>query len=239
MAVQLVSVRRYPVKAMGGEDLTAIDLDERGLVGDRWYAVTDGEGRLASGKDTRRLRRRDAVFSFAASTDDGGRVSITDEDGGAWAVDDPELVAHLSQVMGEPVHLGPEGATSHQDDGAVSLVGTATLRWCAERWGLDADPRRLRVNLVLKTEEPFIEESWVGRQLRAGSAVLGVDSRIERCRTVDVPQDGASARGRWLKPLAVEREMSVAVYAHPVRPGRFQVGDVVVVGGRSSHHPHS
>ncbi len=237
MTIQLASIRRYPVKAMGGEDLARVQVDQRGLVGDRWYAVAGGDGRLASGKNTRRLHRRDAVFTFAASTDGDGQVGITDDAGRSWSVDDPAVAEHLSEVMGAPVTLEPERQTSHQDDGAISLVGTATLRWCAEHWGLDADPRRLRVNLVLDTDEPFVEESWVGRQVTAGSVVLAVDSRIERCRTVDVAQDGTRAGGRWLKPLAAERDMCLAVYAHPVSLGRLHVGDVVEVGEQAVARP--
>ncbi len=227
MPAQLASIRRYPVKAMGGEGLQRVDLDDRGLAGDRWYAVVDVDGRLASHKDTRRMRRRDAVAGYAARTDEAGRVVVADDHGRTWPVDDPALAEHLSEVMGDPVALEAEHGTSHQDDGAVSLVGTATLRWCAERWDLDADPRRLRVNLVVDTDEPFVEETWVGRSLQVGPVRLVVEDRIERCRTVDVPQDGTSATGRWLKPLAAERDMSLAVYARVALPGTLTVGDPV------------
>ena len=37
----VVDIRRYPVKSMGGESLSEAALDERGLVGDRWFAVCD------------------------------------------------------------------------------------------------------------------------------------------------------------------------------------------------------
>ncbi len=234
MTVRLASIRRYPVKAMGGEDLTSAEVDRRGLVGDRWYAVVDADGRLASHKDTPRMRRRDGMTGFVARTHDPGRVVVDDEEGHSWSVEDPALASHLSAVLGAAVNLEPEGGTSHQDDGAVSIVGTATLRWCAEHWDLDADPRRLRVNLLLETDEPFVEESWIGRRLSVGSVDLVVDSRIERCRTVDVPQDGATARGRWLKPLAAERDMCLAVYARPSRPGTFSVGDLVDAEARGS-----
>src|SRR5439155_12378535 len=42
---------RYPVKSMLGEELTASDVDERGLIGDRGYAIIDAEtGKIASAK---------------------------------------------------------------------------------------------------------------------------------------------------------------------------------------------
>ena len=225
------SIRRYPVKAMGGEDLTAVDVDARGLVGDREFAVVEADGRLASGKDSDRFRRRDAVFHHAAATVGDG-VLVRDHDGRTWAVGDPELATHLSQRLGAPVRVLAGTGAPHHDDGPVSLVGTATLRWCAEQWGVDADPRRLRVNLVVATDEPFVEESWLGGTLAVGSAgsvVLAVESRIERCRTVDVAQDETSAHGRLLKPLAAHRDMSLAVYVRAVRTGTVHVGDTVTV----------
>ncbi|WP_425956825.1 MOSC domain-containing protein [Xylanimonas sp. McL0601] len=225
MRQQVAGVRRYPVKAMGGEALDAVALDVRGVVGDRWFAVVDDDGHIASGKNTRRFRRRDAVFGYAASTDADG-VFVTG-DAGRWRVGDTALDAELSSSFGLQVRVLPEAGVSHFDDGAVSLVGTATLRWCEERWGIDADPRRLRANLVIETDEPFVEETWMGSSVAVGSAELRVVQRVERCRTIDLAQDGASGRGRWLKPLAAERDMQVAVYADVVVPGVVGVGDGV------------
>ena len=59
MPLQVVALRRYPVKAMGGESLGLAQVDERGLVGDRWFAVVDADGRFATGKSSRRFRRHD------------------------------------------------------------------------------------------------------------------------------------------------------------------------------------
>jgi uncharacterized protein YcbX len=53
---------------MGGESLGVRRGRDRGLVGDRWYAVVDGDGKLATGKHSSRFRRADQVFEFAACT---------------------------------------------------------------------------------------------------------------------------------------------------------------------------
>ncbi len=65
---RLHEIRRYPVKAMGGESLDSVEIERRGLVGDRAYAVVDGDGKLATGKHSKRFRRRDEVFEFASRT---------------------------------------------------------------------------------------------------------------------------------------------------------------------------
>lgn len=234
----VVSLRRYPVKSMAGESLDSIELDSRGLVGDRAFAVSDAQGRLASGKNTRRMVRRDGVFEFGARTlmepqfagadgraGAGGEVLVSHA-GREWRVGDPELDTHVSEVLSADVRVTPEGDTPHFDDGAVSLIGTATLDWCARELGVDADSRRLRVNIVVQTTEPFEEEAWEG-DLRIGDVVLRTAGRIERCRTIDLAQDGVQSRTRWLKPLGDQRDMRVAIYCDVVSPGRISVGDAV------------
>lgn len=220
--VQVVAIRRYPVKAMVGEDLQTADLIDRGLAGDRWFAVVDGEGRLACARDSRRFRRHDEVLDYAAATH-GDRVRVShgqDE----WWVGDPALDDHLSQTLQTRVSVKPEGATSHMDDSPVSVIGTASLRWCAERYGGRPDARRLRANVVVETEEPFVEESWTGRELTLGGAVLRITTPTVRCRTIDVAQDGLSGLSPWLRHLG-ERDLELAVYADVVRPGTIRLGD--------------
>jgi uncharacterized protein YcbX len=210
---------------MGGESVDMVELDARGIAGDRWFAVQDAQGRLASGKTTRRFQRRDAIFGYRASTTAGG-VRVTGPSG-SWQVGEAALDAELSAVMGAVVRVAPESGVPHQDAGSVSLVGSATLAWCAQRLGVDADPRRLRVNIVFESDEPFVEESWIGRTVRIGRAQLTVAAAIERCRMIDLPQDGAPAERRWLAPLARSRDSRVAMYADVAVPGPIWVGDAV------------
>ena len=219
-------IRRYPVKSMAGESLRAVEIDARGLVGDRWYAVVDGDGKLSSGKHSARFRRRDAVFDFTSRTTDEG-VRVTGR-GGEWRVGDPDLDRALSDAMGDPVQVLAEGTTPHQDAGEVSLVGTASLDWCREHLGVDADRRRIRPNLVVETSEPFVEETWTG-VLSVGTARLRIDRRVERCRMIDIAQEGLPPEGSWLKALTETREMSLAVYLDVDVPGILRVGDAVRV----------
>ncbi|NNG18494.1 MOSC domain-containing protein [Naumannella sp. ID2617S] len=229
--MRLLEIHRYPVKSMGGESLAEVEIDGRGLVGDRWFAVVDAEGHLASGKNNRRFRRHDAVFDFAATTgSDGVRVGRADGDE-SWPVTDPALPERLSGAFGVPVSIRAEDAVPHQDAGQLSLVGTASLAWCAERWGGSPDPRRIRANLVVETDEPFVEDGWVGRQVEIGSSVLRVVGQVPRCRMIDLDQDGVVAGVGWLRPLGQERGTNLAVYADVAEPGRLAIGDEVRLNG--------
>ncbi len=61
----VVSIWRYPVKSMMGEDLNAVDVTERGLLGDRAYALVDSsDGKVASAKNPRKWPN---LFDFRAA----------------------------------------------------------------------------------------------------------------------------------------------------------------------------
>jgi uncharacterized protein YcbX len=226
--ITVAAIRRYPVKSMGGEDLQRVEVDARGLVGDRLYAVVDDDGKLSSGKDSQRFRRRDQVFSYAAGTRSDGRVEVR-RDEHSWLVGDEALDAELSHTFGDPVRVLAEAQTLHFDDGPVSVVGTASLEWCRRELGVDADPRRTRTNLVLETTEPFVEETWAARTLVIGSVELLVDRRLERCRMVDLAQDGVPTTTPMLKALGRARDVCLSMLNDVATPGGLAVGDVVTV----------
>ncbi len=51
----IVSLWRYPVKSMMGEELNATEVSKGGLVGDRAYALVDSfDGKVASAKNPRK-----------------------------------------------------------------------------------------------------------------------------------------------------------------------------------------
>ena len=54
-AGSVVGLWRYPVKSMMGEELNAAEVTERGLVGDRQFAVVDAStGKVAGAKNPRK-----------------------------------------------------------------------------------------------------------------------------------------------------------------------------------------
>ena len=213
---------------MGGESLEHVELDARGLVGDRRYAVVDADGKLSSGKDSRRFRRRDQVFSYAAGTSADGRAEVR-RNGSSWYAGDGDLDAELTQAFGNPVRVLAEADVPYFDDGPVSLVGTASLEWCRRELGVDAYLRRTRTNLVLETTEPFEEEAWAGRTIQIVSVELAVDRRLERCRMVDLAQDGVATTTPMLKALGQSRDVCLAMLTDVATPGHLRIGDVVTL----------
>lgn len=96
------AIHRYPVKSMLGEELETVPLDQRGVVGDRRYALIDDEtGKVVSAKRPRRWGR---MFELTGHTAGDGAV-VAFPGGEAVAVDDPKLSIRLSEFFGRPVSV--------------------------------------------------------------------------------------------------------------------------------------
>jgi hypothetical protein len=108
-------LRRYPVKSMLGQELTACDVGPRGLAGDRVLALIHREtGKVASAKNPRAWR---ALLKLAAAGDCA--VMVTFPEGTAMASTDPGIDAALSRFLGQPVTLTavpPAGAVLDRAD---------------------------------------------------------------------------------------------------------------------------
>jgi uncharacterized protein YcbX len=222
---------RYPVKSMLGEECRELELETRGFRGDRLFAVQDAEGKLGSGKNTRRFRLIDGLLGFSACHA-GEWPEIAFPDGRRVRGDDPRVHDALSAALGTAVTLVREARFPHFDDGAVHLVTTAALEWLRSRLpGSQIDERRFRPNIVVTAGgagQP--EQSWIGRTLRIGDeVVLRVTAPTERCRMTTLAQGDLPEDVKVLRSLAEEAEAQFGVYAEVVKPGRIAAGDAVVL----------
>ena len=106
----VVSVGRYPVKSMMGEELAASDVTERGLLGDRAYALVDVEtGKVVSAKNPRKWGN---LFDFKAALVEPPQLPesisaarITFPDGTTATTDHADADKSLSEKLGRPVRL--------------------------------------------------------------------------------------------------------------------------------------
>jgi uncharacterized protein YcbX len=95
---------RYPVKSMGGERLARARVSERGVDGDRIYAVRDGvTGKIASAKHPRLW---EVLLQCAARySDSGGAVAITLPSDQQVTGGQDDVEAALCTLTGHVVHL--------------------------------------------------------------------------------------------------------------------------------------
>ena len=104
------SIWRYPIKSMLGEELSTSDVTERGLLGDRAYALVDVEtGKIVSAKNPRKWGN---MFDFRAVLVDSPQppesipaARITFPDGTTATTDHADAEERLSATLGRPVRL--------------------------------------------------------------------------------------------------------------------------------------
>src|SRR5438067_6808606 len=119
----VVALWRYLVKSMMGEELNASAVTDRGLLGDRAYALVDSsEGKVASAKNPRKWPQ---LFDFRAALTDVPRtdaklppVRITLPDGIIVNSEQPDVHQILSQGLKREVTLSalpdPRTATAEE-----------------------------------------------------------------------------------------------------------------------------
>jgi uncharacterized protein len=107
---KVVSIWRYPVKSMMGEELNSSYVTERGLIGDRVYAIIDQEtGKVTSAKNPVKWGK---LFDFRAAFIDSLQtvenippVRITLPDGSQVFSNQSEIDHTLSKVLSREVTL--------------------------------------------------------------------------------------------------------------------------------------
>jgi uncharacterized protein YcbX len=125
----VVSLWRYPVKSMMGEELNATEVTERGLLGDRAYAPVDSsDGKVATAKNPRKWPN---LFDFRATFIEPPRIGadippvrITLPDGTIAISHQSDLNKILSKALNRQVtlnatehgHAGPANAEEYWPD---------------------------------------------------------------------------------------------------------------------------
>src|SRR5271156_1301380 len=106
----IVSLWRYPVKSMMGEELNATEVTKNGLLGDRAYALVDSlDGKVATAKNPRKWP---TLFDFRAVLADAPRpgvkmpsVRITLPEGTIVDSEQPDVHRTLSNSLQREVTL--------------------------------------------------------------------------------------------------------------------------------------
>jgi uncharacterized protein len=140
----VVGLWRYPVKSMMGEELNASEVTERGLLGDRAYALVDrADGKIASAKNPRKWPR---LFDFRAALVDIPRtgatmppVRLTLPDGTVVSSEHPDLNQILTTALRREVTF--TAAASGPREGGLSSSSQPGAATAEEYWpdmdGLD------------------------------------------------------------------------------------------------------
>jgi hypothetical protein len=223
---------RFPVKSLGGEQLTAADVGEHGITGDRGWGLVD----VATGNVLTARRQPELLFASARLRADGeveielrdGQVTDRSEDLSAWlqrevrlqrAGDEGGVYENPRDAEGETDWVawqGPAHAWHDSPRARVSLVSAATIG--------DWDRRRFRANVVL---DGAGEDELVGTEVHLGTTTLDVRARIARCVMVSRPQPGLDRDLDVLRTINRDRDARLAIGAVVLRTGRIELGDAI------------
>jgi uncharacterized protein YcbX len=244
-----------PVKSMALVRLEGARLERTGIPGDRAFAVVDEQMRLINGK------RLGALVTIHPSWDptqgilglrfpDGrdvhDRVGLGDPTDatffgrprpvrpvvGPWS-------AALSAWAGRELRLvAPIGEGAGIDRGpSATLLSTTALDVLAAEEGQDlpVDGRRFRMTFGIEGTEPFVEDGWLGREVRVGGAVVRPIDYVGRCAVTTQDPDTGVPDFPTLKVLerlrghisSEDEDLPCGVWSEVLQPGEVRLGDPV------------
>ncbi|MBM9468778.1 MOSC domain-containing protein [Nakamurella leprariae] len=227
--LDVVSVGFAPVKGTRHLPQPSAEFDTDGPIGDRAYCLVDVERREV----LKTIRNPTLIAVVARETDNGLEVVLPSGES-AVGVPSPTGDQVTCEYWGRPVPLkltdgphadlfsrylgravrfarAPRGGVVFGDQ--VTVVTTASLRDLGSRVDvpdLVAEAGRFRATFVVETDEPYAEESWLGREMTVGSVRLRISIPIPRCGVIDLDPNTGERHGRLLKTLAGYRPVNRA-----------------------------
>ncbi|MEA2198256.1 MAG: uncharacterized protein QOJ25_2307 [Solirubrobacteraceae bacterium] len=125
------------------------------------------------------------------------------------------------------------------DRGAVSLISSGSLDRLAEVAGNggEIDPRRFRMLVEVDGVDAHGEDTWVGRRVRIGEALVSFNGHVGRCLvtsrdpdtgTIDLPTLDLLRGYRGDEPST--EPLPFGIYGEVIEPGAVRLGDHVSAG---------
>jgi uncharacterized protein YcbX len=253
MSARVAWISLAPVKGLALRQVDECELTEAGVAGDRLFFLVDETGRLVNSKGLGAIQqivpRYDAVLDMLTLTfPDGATVSgEVGLDGTLparfWGATVPVRVVAgpwseaISEFAGRALRLvrPPGPAPDRMRGGAATLVGTGSLAALARTLGVDGvDGRRFRMNFGIDGLGEHEEDSWLGRRVRLGQAVVVPQGNVGRCAvTTQNPDTGApdldtlKALADYRRDVEATEPLPFGVHAAVAHAGRVRVGDSV------------
>lgn len=198
---------RHPIKGIGAERLSAIDLTEgRPFPLDRAWAVLEEGADTSDGwrscRNFLRGAKGPSLMAITARTD-GKTIHLSHPERPDHAVDPtdsnaaPALFDWLVPIYPEnrrpPVSIvtSPLEGMADAPFASISILNLASLRALSQKAGRDMDPRRFRGNIWLDGLAPWEEQDLIGKTLSIGGAEIEIVEPIGRCRATEAnPETG-------------------------------------------------
>lgn len=231
-------INRYPVKSMAGVATDSAVLGWHGLEGDRRFAfrrieADNGFPWLSASKLPELILYQ--PIGFDESTGEPLPTHVNTPSGSHLELRSAELVSEISGRLKSGVEL-MQLKHGVFDEAPISVISLATINGIDREAGTGGalDRRRFRMNIVLETEsdQPFLEDGWIGSTLMFGDSdangpAVHVTLPDLRCVMVNLDPDTAAKDARVMKTVSRLNQNNAGVYAMVVRTGRINIGDRV------------
>ena len=193
------SLVTYRVKGARGVYSNSLSIDPTvGVVGDRQFGLIEGKNvgdewapkaAFLVGMNTARMPSIDPFYNGYELS----RNNVTKPHQAML-----NLVKELLELPEPPKVFDTHGKFNLTDDKEpyVSFLNLATVRVLSEFMGIEIDPARFRMNVLLKGLSPFEELAWVNgypgtRELVVGDVRFRIEDACERCKAIEAsPESG-------------------------------------------------
>jgi len=242
-----------PVRSLGLQHPSEIDLTERGVVEDRRFFLTNDANRLVdqlivfklvqvesrTDPDATTLWMRfpdgtevdgDVELAEAVETAIHGRTGVGHRVVGPWA-------DALTRFVGMPIRvIRCDRVGGTRSGNPASIISDGSVRELAAHAGVDSvDPRRFRMLIDLQDARAHEEDTWIGKRVRLGDAVLHVTKPDARCAMTTHDPDTGEPDLDTLRTIISYRGLrdgkhaDLGVLADVEQPGRIQIGDEAIL----------
>jgi len=257
--MKVESLYRYPVKGLTPEVLEAAAVAPgRCIPWDRAFALSQGDsafdfarpGWVPKSNFMCLLKNARAATLKTRFVEDEGVLEVVAPDGHSVR-ESPfseagraALTAYLVGFLRDEARFGaenrgpefvyvPEHSFCDHRTQVISLIGLGSLGALEGAVGAPRDKRRFRANVYFAGAEPWVEFSWLGREIMIGEEVRAVvQERIDRCGATTVNPDTAERDANPV--LELKRHfghVDLGVFAEILSPGTIRAGDEIRVLG--------
>jgi uncharacterized protein len=240
-----------PIKSTALIQPEAIDLRPEGAVGDRRFLLVREHGGRLSGVEKAPLVRIRSAYdvagehltiefpdgtSVSGGSSPGGEprsVKLYDREVAARRVDPRFTDAVRAATDDDTLELlrvdEPEYAGGID---RVSIVSRASVDDVGSRGGVEhLDPRRFRMLVEITDADPFQEDTWAGKRIRVGDAIVRVGDQMPRCVMTTMNPETGTKDFPTLNVLASYRKIGTdlmfGMYGEVEVAGDVHVGDPV------------
>jgi uncharacterized protein YcbX len=245
------------VKGLAVREVEAVEVGPNGVAENRRLHLVDTAGRMVNGKTSMRLTLVGSRLDLESGTlaldfPEQGVVAGALEQGepietvffgrpasghlvagpwsaalSAWAGFDVRLV--MSDDVGAASDRGP--------DAGVSIISAESVADLARTGGAEVlDSRRFRMLFEIEGVEPYAEDTWIGRHVRIGEAVVLPHGNVGRCvvTTCDPATgkrdfDTLGVLATYRREIATTEPLPLGIVGDVVTTGRVRVGDPVTL----------